>query len=280
MVKEKRERNSKNRILVMLIIFALVACFFAFSKNNINTNNIISIKNKAGVKSNSIVKSADITILDGVGPFDSNNEPGNDENNHNYIVRANDTLVYYVQPFTEIIDKNSTEYGNLVIEGKIEKKKNLAWDKKEIGKWAENKITYTEDDNYYYFKCIQDYKELLGNTVGGASINLPFAMKVAGPKNGTKILPEFTIYMEGNSEDQKYKIKPREVTVSSKPNYDIQLKQTTDSQQKKINYNGKEGRVTHYTILVGLKKDDKKGIKGIEYPTGDFLGNLREKQKI
>lgn len=258
MVRENRKINNKNRILAMLVMLLIITVIFAFSKSSMHINNTRIIKSKAGVKSNSIIKSADITILDGIGPFDSNNEPGNDENNHNGIIRANDTLTYYIQPFTKTIDENNKNYGNLIIEGKIEKKKNLIWDKKEIGKWAQNKITYTEDDNYYYFKYTQNYKELIGSEIGAASITLPFQLKVAGTKNGTKIVPEFTIYMEGNTEEQKYKSKPKEVTVSSKPNYDIQLKETAGSQQKKINYKGKEGRVTHYTIAVGLKKDVKK----------------------
>lgn len=274
MIKEKRKTNNKNRILAMLVMLLIIIGIFVFSKSSMYINNTKSVKNKAGEKSNSIIKSADITILDGIGPFDNNNEPGNDENNHNGIIRANDTLTYYIQPFTKTIDENNKNYGNLIIEGKIEKKKNLIWDKKEIGKWAQNKIKYTEDDNYYYFKYTQNYKELIGSEIGGASITLPFQLKVAGTKNGTKIVPEFTIYMEGNTEEQKYKSKPKEVTVSSKPSYDIQLRETTDSQQKKISYNGKEGRVTHYTIAVGLKKDNNKGLKGVEYPTGDILSNI------
>lgn len=69
MVRENRKINNKNRILAMLVMFLIITCIFAFSKSSMHINNTRSIKSKADEKSNSMIKSADITILDGIGPF-------------------------------------------------------------------------------------------------------------------------------------------------------------------------------------------------------------------
>lgn len=273
-VKIKKERNVNNRFLIMLLVFSLIACFFAFNKNSINTNIIRNIKNKAGVKSNSIVKSADIVIVDGTGPFEDNNNPGNDSNDHNNIVRANDSLIYMIQPFTELIDKNNKKYGNIVVEGKLPKQRLISWHKEENNKFAGENITYTEDSNNYYFTYKKDYNELIGGKEGGASVNFPFQVLVSGARNGTKINPTFTIYMEGNEQSKKKVITPKEVVVSSEPRYSMKLYANSEN-NKKITYNGKEGRLAQLDFSIELENPDgKKGLKGIEYPQGDFLSDL------
>lgn len=268
--KKRVKKIKVKQILLIMLLFT----FFMMLRNtskNIDTNKI----SRRFFKSNSIVKNADIKVVDGTGPFDENNNPGNDTDNSNYIVRANDNLIYNIQPFTELIDKTKKEYGNIIVEGKLPKQRLIFWDQDAMKKWAADAISFSEDTNNYYFKFQKDYKELLGDETGGASVNFPFKVLVSGAKNGTKINPEFEIYMEGNKDGQKFKLKPEEVMVSSEPRYKIDLKNYSNDRYVSLNYKEKEGIVSSYVVTLQLQNpEDKKGLKGIEFPQGDFLGDL------
>ena len=111
--------------------------------------------------------------------------------------------------------------------------------------------------------------------------NLIFIGKVLGAKNGTVLDPVFKTQLNGNTEDEYCVSKFDKILVSSAPNYNVKISRNTYCDNRtSINLDGKEinGRMLGYAIIFQLyNKNSSKGLRGIEYPTGKFLTDIKLK---
>ena len=268
----KNKKSKKIKLMdIVVFIFLTILFFILFNtKSNLFTSGL-----KRGKLDGSInVKNVGLDILDGKAPFDKNNEPGNDSSPNNRIVRANDTLIYNLQPFLEVNNSEQSKYGKIIIEGYMKKQKIIDWDVKSIKEWINEEVTVSEDKER--IKIVTDYDKVL-NELGGGSItvNIPINILVSGAKNGTVIKPEFTMYMEGASENEKYKVtEDTTVTVSSAKRYTMELITDPDINDEKI-LDDKKGQIVALGLGLVLKNDNsRKQLLGIEYPQGDFTADI------
>ena len=110
-----------------------------------------------------------------------------------------------------------------------------------------------------------------------------FELTTNGSQNGLEIIPTFTVYLEGNTEDEYASLTADTVYVSAYPRYNIKIKQNvalayvglfdlstgneTDEETDTTVY----GRMLGFGITLQLyNTSTDKGLKGIEIPTGNI----------
>lgn len=122
-----------------------------------------------------------------------------------------------------------------------------------------------------------------GNTVPGTG-TLAIGVNVNAAVTGDVISPEFTIWMEGNSEDEK-KTLTASTVVSAAPKYDIVIRRNASAnllgyynlddrtaRTDKEKDTDKYGRLQTYAIGIAVQNDSsQKGMKGVEYPDGSGI---------
>lgn len=255
----------------------------------------------------------DITIsgiTDGEGPFDANDESGNDSKGDNKIVRTFDTVKY---TFTVSTAGKSYDNARVKMEFILPLKKNEAeFDVAAMG-WMDTtvgyKYNYQEnqtrkineiDTNCQVLTC---YKHLQktdpGTAVIPGSFTETFTVKVKAMKNRATIKPTITASLELNLAQSK-EITADLVTVSAAPRYNVRLKggpsykgtfdfstgnnlaqkygdgYITEASKKNI-----VGRAMKFGVTLQLYNDGTpdKGFKGIELPTGSITFDLKLKSK-
>ena len=132
-----------------------------------------------------------------------------------------------------------------------------------------------------------------GNTVPGTG-TLAICVNVNAAVTGDAINPEFTIWMEGNSEDEK-KTLTASTVVSAAPKYDIVIRRNASAnllgyynlddrtaRTDKEKDTDKYGRLQTYAIGIAVQNDSsQKGMKGVEYPDGnDITCDLRMSEVV
>lgn len=244
-------------------------------------------------------------VIDGTAPFDSDDTAGNDSSNENGIVRSFDTINYTLKYTTAI--KNAETQGidstNVMIDFLLPCSPVKAEFNTDTMTWLLDKqVTYTYDDgststSYDTSKNVVSQRltgrRLLvnseaGNTVPGTG-TLAIGVNVNAAVTGDVISPEFTIWMEGNSEDEK-KTLTASTVVSAAPKYDIVIRRNASAnllgyynlddrtaRTDKEKDTDKYGRLQTYAIGIAVQNDSsQKGMKGVEYPDGsDITFDLR-----
>lgn len=222
-----------------------------------------------------IVSSANIIQRKtGTGPFDSDDEAGNDSSEDNDIVRSFDEISWTINCNMAIKDGQtitSVKGGYLNIEIALpETLANLVKWNTDAMTWTEGTQQINEDGTVFSAKYHMNENEV---TVPGTQ-SLNISLDVLGAANGTEIIPEFKLWLEGNSDSEKYTFTDNAIKISAVPKYNIQLqRQTTLYKKVTVNYddNDHEGRMYGYTVTLQLYNDnEEKGIKGIEYPKGEI----------
>lgn len=239
-------------------------------------------------------------IIDGTAPFDSNDDAGNDSNDENGIVRSFDTINYTLKYTTAIKDADiqGIDSTNVMVDFLLSCSPIKAEFNVDTMTWMLDKqITYTYDDGstsltYDRNKNVVSQRltgrRLLvnseaGNTVPGTG-TLAIGINVNAAVSGDVIKPEFTIWMEGNTENEK-KTLSASTTVSAAPKYDIVIKRNGSANllgyynlDDKTAKNNKEketdkyGRLQTYAIGLAIQNDSvQKGMKGVEYPDGSDI---------
>ena len=238
-----------------------------------------------------------VNKVTGTGPFDENDEPGNDSSATNNIVRSFDTVTYELEANMSV---NNTGHGSEDANtyasfrgGVIYVEATIPEENAGLMKWSIDDMTWANgtgglsDDGLTFTAQYQMDDDKI--TVPGKQ-TLTLILKVEGAGNGSTITPTFKVWMQGNetnSELEGYEaveITDEEpVTISAKPSYNIKLvKSGRYTPKATVDFDDGNGEVTgrmySYGIILQLYNEDtEKGLKGIEYPQGDITFDIETK---
>ena len=213
----------------------------------------------------------------GTGPWDDNDEAGNDSSANNLIVRSFDQVTWTIENTMEITnDAEKYTGGRLYFEVTIPDEftsETFKWDLDSMN-WIEEPQVSSDGmtlTGYYSMKTTD-------TTVPGKQ-NLIFTGKVLGARNGTVLDPIFKTWLNGNTEDEYCTAKFDKITVSSTPNYNVKIARNGScANRTTITLDGEEvsGRMFGYVVIFQLYNTSaSKGMKGVEYPTGEFLTDIK-----
>lgn len=209
----------------------------------------------------------------GTGPFDKDDEAGNDSSEDNDIVRSFDQITWTIENNLKLKNEDAgSSYKGGVIQVKAEFSPDISeyikWDTDSM-KWAEN-VEISDNGAIFSAQYTLSDDEV---TLPGKQ-TLVFVLKVMGAPNETNIQPKFTMSILGNGEDEKFELNDTITKVSAAPNYNIKLAQNNSlANRVTVDYgNGdKIGRMYGYCLVLQLYNEDvNKGLKGIEYPKGEI----------
>ena len=257
-------------IMVLLGIFALI-----FSLNNKKNESLGAGNEEFNVEGiingdKGYISSAQvIQTKTGTGPWDANDEPGNDSSEDNNIVRSFDQVIWTVESTMQMKPNsgvNSLTGGILNIEAKLPETCTYM-------KWDIESMTWTEGTGKLSDAgrtLSAQYKMSESNITVPGKQTLTLILKLEGAKNALEIKPEIKVWLEGNEENEKCTVTNVEnVYVSSAPKYDIRLVNRGASLE--TNTTEGDARVYQYSFAFLLKGDTtSKGLKGVEYPQGDL----------
>lgn len=248
-------------------------------------------------------------MTDGTPGFDSDNNPGNDSEKSNKIVRSFDYVNYDLEYVTAISDKTKTvDEAYVNIEFSLDKDPSKAVFNKDSFAWCENPVTtYYYEDGTNSTKWDQKrtvVKQVLTgrrkitnnadtNAIPGIG-TLSFGVYVKGDINGAIIQPEFKCWIEGT--DKVKSATSEAVTVSATPRYNIRLVRNTSSQNSDplvyvspdrttLSTEDKDGylmgRMESYNVQLELLNESAdKALKGVELPTGSITFDLKATEKV
>ena len=241
---------------------------------NFNAGEIIN-GDKAYISSAQIIQTKT-----GTGPWDTDDEPGNDSSEDNNIVRSFDQITYTVD-LTMSLKKGITDTSlkGGVINVEVVLPENCAnvmkWDLDSM-RWLENG-SISEDGRQLTGKYSMSNEE---TTIPGKQ-TLVFVLKVEGAGNRTEIEPTFKFNLEGNNENEKISTMGTKTIVSAKGKYNIELHRNAALANKTtVDYGEgqKEGRMYGYSFAIQLyNENESKGLKGIEYPKGEISFDINLK---
>ena len=245
-----------------------------------------------------IVETVDISSkITGTGPFDDNDEPGNDSSESNNIVRSFDTVTWNLEATTAL---NRTGHGSEDVNtysqfrgGVIYVEAKLPEENAGLMKWSLDDMTWAgdtgvlSDDGLTFTGQYEMSDEII--TVPGKQ-TLSLVLKVEGAGNGSTFAPTFRVWMQGNEtnpDNEGYEAKEIQdtdpVTVSAKAGFNIKLvKSSRFTPKVSVDFNDGNGEVTGrmygFGILLQLYNEDvEKGLKGLEYPQGDITFDIETK---
>ena len=276
--EKKISFNKKLVIVVLAVLAVLVAiiCVLATKSDVFNLSGKEDTEENAGVTNGDkgYISSAQIIqTKTGTGPWDADDEPGNDSSEDNNIVRSFDQVTWTVD-LTMALKEGVTESG--ITGGIINVEVTLPEACADVMKWDLDSMQWIENG-----KVSSDGKTLTGQysmsetdtTIPGKQ-TLVFVLGIEGAGNKTEIIPTFTFDLEGNEENEKVTITGEKIIVSAKGKYNIQLHRNDKLSSKTSVDHGKgktEGRMYGYSFAVQLFNDNEsKGLKGVEYPKGQI----------
>ena len=278
-----------------------VANIFTGSANSINQESESQVFEDGSAiltDDSAIVSSLSITNkVTGTGPYDENDEPGNDSSATNNIVRSFDTVTYEIEANMAV---NNTDHGSedaniyskfrggiINVEAKIPEENAglMKWSLEDMS-WAGDTGELSED-GLTFTAQYKMREEII--TVPGKQ-NLSIVLKVEGGGNESVLNPTFKVWMQGNETNPDNEgNEAREiqdtnpVTVSAKAGFNIKLVDNSLCQVKTTvdfdDGNGEViGRIYGYGIILQLYNEDvEKGLKGLEYPQGDITFDIETK---
>ena len=239
---------------------------------------------------------------DGVGPFDDDDEPGNDSGANNRIVRSFDSVNYLLEYTTELTDKSHPVTGTirLIAEFTLPMDPSKARFDTQTLNWAiEPKTTYvytdgTQSETWDRAKPVarQVYSAVRLLEGKGADDRVPGAgqlsvgILVYAAVQGEKIDPTFTLHVEGDS--RSVSCKPEVVTVSSYPRFNVRLTRYSAAMSRQAYFNFDDGSVNredaeglvngrHEAYALSLRlhnTSSDKVLKGLEIPVGPITFDL------
>ena len=279
-MKNKISKIPKFYIIIFLgILWFSIMGFFLFLKDE-NIKNVEISKKIENLDDRALIgekgyisSSAIIQRKTGTGPFDNDDESGNDSSEDNDIVRSFDQITWTIENNLKLKDEHdSSSYKGGIIQVKAEVSpdisKYIKWDTESM-KWAEN-IELSENGGVFSAQYTLSDDEV---TLPGKQ-TLVFVLKVMGAPNETNIQPKFTMSILGNDEDEKFELNDTITKVSASPNYNIKLVKNNNLENRvTVDYgNGvTAGRMYGYCFVLQLYNEDvNKGLKGIEYPKGEI----------
>lgn len=248
-------------------------------------------------------------VIDGTEPFDTDVQPGNDDAADNGIVRSFDSVSYTLKYTTAIKDTSMEGITSayVCVDFVLPMDPREARFNMDTMQWCVDPVyTYEYEDGtssttWDLSKTVIRQrvtgKRLLQNTENSNTIpgtgTLSVGLDVYADVNEETVKPSFTIWMEGNPEEEKQTVTPKELTVSAAPKYNINLRSSegvdflgefekgtgkiVDEQTDTSVY----GRLSGYSLVVQLYNDNaNKGMRGIEFPSGDITFDIRLKSEL
>ena len=211
----------------------------------------------------------------GTGPWDEDDEPGNDSSEDNDIVRSFDQVTWTVDLTMALKEGAGVDS---ITGGTIEVKAELPENCANVMKWDIDEMTWlggtgvvSEDGR----TLTGSYTMSEGTTTVPGKQTLVLVLSVEGAENETEIVPTFSFNLAGSEEDKKVTTTGEIVTVSATGKYNIQLHSNTGhlSNKTTVDYGQGEveGRMYGYGFTVQLyNESESKGLKGVEYPQGEI----------
>ncbi|MGN1013492.1 MAG: SpaA isopeptide-forming pilin-related protein [Clostridia bacterium] len=259
------------KVVWLCIVFAIIGLFtfFIYAANgDILPNNGAIISSVCLIGRNT-----------GTGPFDDNDEPGNDSSASNNIVRSFDQITWTIENTMTINDTGDQYYtgGTIYFEASLpsELKELVKWNTDSM-KWIEN-LQVSEDSMTICGKYTMPTEDV---TIPGKQ-SLVFVLDIFGAPNGTEIQPTFTTWLEGNSNSKKQVLTDEVIKVSAAPAYNLEIVKSRLNRDTYIvdpNDENSEikGKVFGYGVVLSLnnKNSEEKGAKGIEYPRGKITFDI------
>ena len=261
-------------IMILLGVFVLI-----FSINNKENESLVSGNEEYNVRGTvngdkGYISSAQIIqTKTGTGPWDADDEPGNDSSEDNNIVRSFDQVIWTVESTMQMKSGSgatSLNGGLLNIEAKLpEECTYMKWNIDSMS-WAEGTGQLSDDGRTF----TAQYRMSDDNITVPGKQTLTLVLKLEGAKNALEIKPEIKVWLEGNEENEKCTVTNVEsVYVSSAPKYDIRLDNYNTGIETETNDG--DARIYKYSLAFLLQGDSvSKGLKGIEYPQGDLTFDI------
>jgi len=264
--------------LVMLLgIFVLI---FSVNRNNQTLSGKTEELNAGGIVNGDkgYISSAQIIqTKTGTGPWDANDEPGNDSSEDNNIVRSFDQVTWTVDLTmalkSGVVDSRLTG-GIINVEATLPETcaDVMKWDLDSM-KWIEKGNVSTDGRT-----LTGQYSMLETETTIPGKQTLVFVLGVEGAGNKTEIIPTFTFELEGNEENDKVTITGDKIIVSAKGKYNIKLNRNVQLADKTtVDYGegNTSGRMYGYSFELQIyNENESKELKGIEYPNGDITFDI------
>ena len=202
----------------------------------------------------------------GTGPWDDNDEPGNDSSENNNIVRSFDQVTWTIENTMVLNNSASDSYtgGRIYFEATLPDiftSETAKWDLESMG-WV---IDPQVSNNGL---ILTGYYQLNNTsiTVPGKQ-TLVFVAKIFGAANGTEFTPTIKTWLSGNNEIDYIITKPEKTIISAVPNYNIVLNRNGNLSNKvTVDYGegDKTGRMYGYSLVLQLYNTNvAKGLKGI-----------------
>ncbi len=225
-----------------------------------------------------------LSVADGTEPFDEDDQPGNDSGPENGIVRSFDS-VNYTLAYTMGLHETAFDYfteGDVWCRFELPAAASEATFDVDAMAWMVDPQLETQPDRTIltcrrHVDC-GDYT----SAIPGAG-TLSVIVKVQGMANGSEIVPEFSLWMDGNPEDLIRTVKPDPLTVSAAPRYNVGIFPSQyqspagafDLAAGESAPGGQGGKIYSAGIVVQLKNDRvEKGLRGLELPAGDITFDL------
>ena len=252
----------KFKVILMIIMFCLI-----FNIDKVKATE--ELPDDGAKISSSVV----IQTKTGTAPFDQNNDPGNDENEDNNVVRSFDQVTWTIENTMVLNNSEADSYtgGRIYFEATLPDVFTS-----ETAKWDLDSMAWIEDA-----RVSNDGLTLTGYyEMGSENITIPgkqtviFVAKILGATNGIEFQPTIKLWLNGNSEEDYQTVMPDIIKVSAAPRYNIKLERNRNcASRTTVEIDGKDvtGRMYGYAIVYQLYNEDvDKGLKGIEYPKGDI----------
>ena len=264
--------------LVMLLgIFVLI---FSVNRNNQTLSGKTEELNAGGIVNGDkgYISSAQIIqTKTGTGPWDANDEPGNDSSEDNNIVRSFDQVTWTVD-LTMALKSGVVDSG--LTGGIINVEATLPETCADVMKWDLDSMKRIEKGNVSTDgrTLTGQYSMLETETTIPGKQTLVFVLGVEGAGNKTEIIPTFTFELEGNEENDKVTITGDKIIVSAKGKYNIKLNRNVQLADKTtVDYGegNTSGRMYGYSFELQIyNENESKELKGIEYPNGDITFDI------
>ena len=222
----------------------------------------------------------------GTGPFDENNEPGNDKDAENNVVRSFDQITWTIENTLSLKNLQAdTDYSGGILQVRAEFPAGL------VGKvaWDLESMIWAEDAEITEGRIlVANYSLSTDKTTIPGKQNIEYVLKVLGAPNGLEIAPTFTVNVAGNEENEKISLTDEDpVTVSAAPSLNVEIVKSirlnykshfdfsTGNDSLSANENTYFGRMQGYGITLQLYNEVvNKALKGIEIPKGDITFDI------